>query len=198
MPGRPRDHELERRLLDAAWTLLHDDGYDAVTLSGVATRAGAHRTDLYRRWGSKAALITDALRAHLPPVAEVDTGSLRTDLRAFLTDLDRAWSAGWADGMIGLLADLGRDPRAERAFHAISDERAQPLIDALARAVRRGEVAEVPEPALIGNLLEGPLMHRRAFGTTPMSSQALDTIAAAVHAMLTGAPTRHQDAGRHE
>jgi AcrR family transcriptional regulator len=72
--GRPRDPELEQRLLAAAWQLVTSEGYDALTLTKVATEAKAHRTDVYRRWGSKALLVADAMAAHLPPVPAVDTG----------------------------------------------------------------------------------------------------------------------------
>jgi hypothetical protein len=36
MPGRPRDRELERRLLAAAWGRLTEDSYAALTLIQVA------------------------------------------------------------------------------------------------------------------------------------------------------------------
>ena len=54
MSGRPRDPGLEQRLLSAAWTLLTENGYDALNLTKVAAQAGAHRSDVYRRWPNKA------------------------------------------------------------------------------------------------------------------------------------------------
>ena len=82
MPGRPRDPELDTRLLAAAWSLLTTEGYDALSLTKVAARAQAHRTDVYRRWGSKAQLVADVLAEHLPPVSPVDTGALAGDIRS--------------------------------------------------------------------------------------------------------------------
>ena len=87
MPGRPRDPELERRLLAAAWDLLTEDSYAALTLAQVAVRAGAHRSDVYRRWPTKTRLVADTLAAHLPPVSEADTGSLLSDIRVYVDDL---------------------------------------------------------------------------------------------------------------
>ncbi|SDM33329.1 TetR/AcrR family transcriptional regulator [Allokutzneria albata] len=186
MAGRPRDPDLERRLLAAAWSLLTSQGYDTLTLTQVATRAKAHRTDVYRRWSSKARLVTDALAEHLPPVSEVDTGSLRTDLRAFVDDLAASWSSPWIDGLVGLLADLRHDADADIAFRTMAERRGQPLVNAITRAVRRGEIRAAPDLFLAGDLLEGPLMHRRLFGRQPLTPDYLDAVAQSAHRMLTG------------
>src|SRR3954468_22368206 len=100
MAGRPRDPELEQRLLGAAWSLLRSRGYDALTLTKVAAQAQAHRTDVYRRWSSKAQLVVDVLAEHLPPVSDPDTGTLRSDLRAIIDDFAESWSSSWIDGLM--------------------------------------------------------------------------------------------------
>lgn len=186
MPGRPRDPDLERRLLSAAWSLLTSQGYDALTLTKVAARAQAHRSDVYRRWPSKARLVTDALAEHLPPTSEIDTGSLHSDLRAFVNDLAAAWSSPWIDGLVGLLADLRRDADAEIAFRKLGERRGQPLLNAIARAAQRGEVDDVPDVFLLGDLLEGPLMHRRMLGRHPFTPAYLETVADSAYRLLTG------------
>jgi len=190
MAGRPRDAELERRLIDATWSLLQSRGYTGLTLSDVASEAKAHRTDVYRRWSSKAALVADVLAIHIPPARDVDTGSLLSDLRAFLDDLAAAWAQPWANGIAGFLADVRSDPHAEEKLRAMSVNRSQPLVNAVARAVRRGEISQVPEPSLLGNLLEGPLLHRRLFTGEPFAPEDLDVIAASAHLLLTSSAVR--------
>ena len=185
MGGRPRDPALEARLLSAAWSALTEQGYESLTMSQVAAGAGAHRSDIYRRWPTKAQLVTAALAHHLPPVAAVDTGSLLADLRAILEDLATSWSAPWIDGLVALLADLRRDPQAASAFRELTAHRARPLVDALARAVGRGEVTTTPDPVLTSHLVEGPLMHRRLFLRTPAGPEDLDALARTVHRHLT-------------
>jgi AcrR family transcriptional regulator len=185
--GRPRDPDLERRLLSATWSLLTTKGYDALTVTAVAARAKAHRTDVYRRWPSKAMLVTAALAEHLPPVSEFDTGSLLSDIRAYLEDLAVSWSAPWMDGLVGGFADLRHDIDAEVAFRNMGVERGQPMRDAIDRAVARGELSEVPDLALLGDLLEGPLIHRRMIGRQPLTPEFLDAVARSVHRLFTGA-----------
>ena len=187
MPGRPRDPELERRLLAACWEVLTTDGYDALTMTNVAARADAHRTDVYRRWSSKAMLVADALAAHLPAVRAVDTGSLLGDVQAYVEALAVSWSAPWVDGMLGLTADLSRDPDAELAFRAMAEGRGQHMRDALDRALARGELAALPDQGLVGDLLEGPLMHRRVIARQPLTPEYRATLSRTVHPGFTAA-----------
>jgi AcrR family transcriptional regulator len=184
VPGRPRDRDLEKRLVDAAWHLLASHGYDALTMTKVATEAGAHRTDVYRRWSSKVQLVVDVLDEHLPSIRPRDTGSLSGDIRSYVDCLAASWSAPWMDGLVGALADLRQDPDAELAFAGLAGRRGQAMRDALHRAVARGELAELPDMSLVGDLIEGPLMHRRLIGRQPLTPEYLERLAAATHGVL--------------
>jgi len=187
MLGRPRDIDLDKRLLAAGWSLLQSEGYAALTLTTVASRAVAHRTDVYRRWRTKARLVVDVLDSHLPPISEVDTGELGSDLRAILADFAASWSSSWIDGLVGLTADLQRDPDAELAFRAMAERRGTPLHNAIVRAVSRGEIAENPNISLVADAIEGPLMHRRMIGRQPLTPEYLDAIALVAYRALTTA-----------
>lgn len=190
MTGRPRDADLEKRLLRAAWQLLIRDGYDGVTLPKVAAAAGTPRSSVYRRWSSKAQLVVAVLGEHLPRVPQADTGSLRTDLRAYVDALAGAWAAPWMDGVVGLLGDLRHDPDAELSFLRLGERRGQVARDALLRALERGEIASLPEPGFLGDLLEGPLMHRRLIDRQPFTVAFLDRLANVAHQLAVTADAR--------
>lgn len=185
MSGRPRDPDLESRLLAAAWGILVEESYAALTLAQVAVRAGAHRSDVYRRWPNKVRLVADALNAHLPPVSEVDTGSLLSDLRVYVDDLARSWSAPWMDSVVGWLSDLADDAEAEAAFRAMGLRRGNSLRSSLDRAVERGEIPPAPDGDLISALLEGPLMHTRMVRRHPPTAEFLDAVASAAYRIAT-------------
>lgn len=185
MPGRPRDPELEQRLLAAAWELLGADGYDALTLTRVAAHAGAHRSDVYRRWSTKARLVADVLAEHLPPVSEPDTGALLSDLQAYVDDIAASWSSTWIDGLMGFLADLRRDPDAELAFVAVAMGRGAVVPRALDRAIARGEISELPDLAVLSDILEGPLMHARLLARRELTADYLRHIADAAYRVAT-------------
>src|ERR1700751_5486813 len=75
-------------VLDAALVFLGSEGPHALTVSEVAARAGVHETSIYRRWGSREALIIDALLSASQEFLPIpDTGSLRADLIAFANSL---------------------------------------------------------------------------------------------------------------
>jgi hypothetical protein len=156
----------------------------------VAATAKAHRTDVYRRWSSKAQLVTDVLAEHLPAVHDTDTGSLEGDVGAYLDALAASWSAPWIDGLVGLLGDLRNDPEAELAFRLMAERRGGAMRAALERALARGEIDELPDAGLMGDLLEGPLMHRRMIGRQPLHPDYLDGLGQVVLRLVGARVTR--------
>jgi AcrR family transcriptional regulator len=59
--GRPRDPAIDEAIIVATRARLVRDGYSRMTLGDIAADAGVSRPTLYRRWGSKFELVTDAL-----------------------------------------------------------------------------------------------------------------------------------------
>ncbi|WP_280266613.1 TetR/AcrR family transcriptional regulator [Nocardia wallacei] len=88
--GRRRGEALEAAILDAAWEELNERGYANLTVDSVAQRAGTSKPVLYRRWADKQRLVEAAVvhRNIIRPVTPADTGSLRGDLIATLTELN--------------------------------------------------------------------------------------------------------------
>ncbi|HEU4429507.1 MAG TPA: helix-turn-helix domain-containing protein, partial [Myxococcota bacterium] len=82
--GRPRSGEAHRAILDATLELLQEVGFSALTMEGVASRAGVGKATIYRRWTSKLPLVVEAF-GQLPAFEDVDTGTLAGDLKAMLT-----------------------------------------------------------------------------------------------------------------
>ncbi|UGT63398.1 TetR/AcrR family transcriptional regulator [Nocardia asteroides] len=82
---RRRGDALERALLDAAWSELAEHGYATMTMAGVAHRAGAAKSVLYRRWPGKAELLRAVIEQRVPRLGPTTpTGDLRTDTLAVL------------------------------------------------------------------------------------------------------------------
>jgi AcrR family transcriptional regulator len=91
-PGRPRSDDAKRAILEAAFTLTHERGYENVTAQMIAEAAGAGKQTLYRWWDSKAAIVLDALAEH--GRVDIDAQQQRAiehgDLEAFLITTFRA------------------------------------------------------------------------------------------------------------
>jgi len=141
---RRRGAALEAALLEAAWVELTEVGYPALTMEGVAARAGTGRAVLYRRWSSRSELVLAALKHHQPQFSAAaeppNTGSLREDVLELL----RAMSSRTGEIMAGIsfmFADYyqqtGESPAAWRERFMVDRPSSMPAI--LARAVERGE-----------------------------------------------------------
>ncbi len=60
-PGRPRSVDADRAIIQATLEMLADEGYHALSVEAVASRAGVGKATVYRRWAGKRELVADAL-----------------------------------------------------------------------------------------------------------------------------------------
>lgn len=140
--GRRRDPARDATILDAALAELAESGFAGMTTDAVAARAGVGKAAMYRRWPSKAELALDALArldgATIDPEALPDTGSLRGDLRAILTQQDDVDDERRLRVMVGLAPMLADDERLAAAITGPWTDANRTIIG---RAVSRGEIA---------------------------------------------------------
>jgi len=71
-------------VLAAAIEVLFEDGFDALSIRGVAERAGVHESSIYRHWGTKATSSSTPCLAGWTGGSDSGHGSLRGDLLAAL------------------------------------------------------------------------------------------------------------------
>lgn len=159
-PGRPRDPDIDRSILQATLRLLTAHGYAGMSVEGVAAAAGVGKTAIYRRYPSKAELAAAAVRSVRDDFGPLpNTGSARTDIIQMLTRFQPALQrAGFA--MIGaLLVEERRNPGLLETFRKrVFRPRRREAIKVLQRGVDRGEIRadadlDVAVDALIGSVL---------------------------------------------
>jgi AcrR family transcriptional regulator len=165
--GRPRSEEAHQAILDATLALLAEVGFSALTVEGVATRAGVGKATIYRRWPSKLPLVVEAF-SQLPAFEDVDSRSLSRDLTAMLRQyLEHFLSTPLATVYPSLAAERAHNPQLGELLDPVLKGRRRPLDAALRRAVARGELAEDLDLELASDLLVGPVAVRLFFrGTT--------------------------------
>ena len=83
-PGRPLDPEVDRAILAAAGEIFVRDGFQNMTLPGVADAAGVAKTTVYRRYPNTVELVLATINHLNTDVSAPDTGSARDDLVAVL------------------------------------------------------------------------------------------------------------------
>jgi AcrR family transcriptional regulator len=144
--------------LQAAWEEVRSVGYAKLTMDGVAARAGAARSVLYRRWPNRATLVRAAMRHHLGSLTDdvPDSGELREDLLCVLRRLRKYFEEVGPDIIHGLLTELSDMPQD---VFAVTPGVVTVILQ---RAADRGEVR--PEritpriTALPGNLVRHELL----------------------------------------
>jgi AcrR family transcriptional regulator len=128
-PARPRDSAATRRaLLEAARELFVSEGYDGTTVRAVADRAGVNQALLFRHFGNKEALFTEAMVGRAKDVLEAgpDEELLERTLTSMLTDETRGTelffatlrSAGNPEIAATARDELGR--RYQRVFASLA------------------------------------------------------------------------------
>ena len=148
--SRRRGAELEQAILDAAWAELKDVGYTALTIEGIAARAGTSKTVLYRRWSSRAELVLAAWNQQVPVSLNgpADTGALRSDLFALFTSVAHRVDSMMSEMIAGVMGEAFRHPEViallqERLKTAPLTEGVRAIVR---RAVERGELSPVEVP----------------------------------------------------
>ncbi|MFJ9083047.1 TetR/AcrR family transcriptional regulator [Streptomyces sp. NPDC102384] len=137
--GRYRDPQAHAAVLRAAQELVAELGYHKVTMERIAARAGVAKMTLYRWWPNKAAVITEAVTDQLAPGPQPDTGSVREDARAHVTDLVRTLTLlGDPSIVAGALVERGEAGRAE--LRDLLKAWSEPGAALLRRGIARGEL----------------------------------------------------------
>jgi AcrR family transcriptional regulator len=159
-PGRPRSPEADRAILDAAIDLFVEEGYEGMSIEGVAARAGVGKTTIYRRWSSKEELIVAAIDELIFEVEPLDTGSLRRDLVDLITQLQVVMSSSRAGEVFPRMVPhvAAGTPLGRIYLQRVIGPRFELLRSILARAAERGEIPADVDAELVRGLLIGPII----------------------------------------
>ncbi|MGH2674155.1 MAG: TetR/AcrR family transcriptional regulator [Actinomycetota bacterium] len=189
-PGRPRSPEADRAILDAAIDLFVQEGFEGMSIEGVAARAGVGKTTIYRRWSSKEDLIVAAIDEVIFEVEPLDTGSLRRDLVDLITQLQMVMSSSRAGEVFPRMVPhvAAGTPLGRAYLSRVIGPRFELLRSVLARAAERGEVPGDLDAELVRGLLVGPVMIWKLTGgltrrgARPRAEAIVDTVLAGLRA----------------
>ena len=179
-PGRPRSTVADASIVRATLELLLEDGYRALTMEQVRSRAGVGKATLYRRYGSKQELVTEAIRHLNQPLDRPDTGAVREDIlavaRSVLAGAERVQFASFAPR---LLAESAGDAEMHAIFYEnlVAPRRAV-MADVLRHGVERGELRADLDVELAVDILTGPWVYRLLIsGPNPQAVYRTDPVA---------------------
>jgi AcrR family transcriptional regulator len=148
------DRSRDPAILDAALACLAENGYNATNMNDIAERAGVGKAAIYRRWSSKAALMTDAVVYWRPDLLDnnaPDTGSLSGDFDELVERVKRSdESLVSTDLILRVAVESANDPELASALDHLMLLRGRRVISAILRqAEARGEITSDQDWSLV-------------------------------------------------
>lgn len=147
-------------VLQATGEELNRVGYANLRVDEVAARAGVNKTTIYRRWPTKAILVSDTLDSHFQTERPLpETGSLRGDILAYLTNMVTLSRTAIWRGIFTALS--GRtDPEVEVVARKLYQRERAFRTRLVQRAIERGELPKAVNAELIGDMFSAPILRR--------------------------------------
>ena len=157
----------DRAILETALRLLMEQGYDAMSIEGVAAAAGVGKPTIYRRYASKRELVVAAISSlsdtlALPP----DSGDGRAELFAYLSEMLGILQSNSGFAVLGAMLVKEREDPGLLALlrRQVIEARMAAVAGLLRRGIARGEVrADIPLDAT-AEMLAGAIFARHIAG----------------------------------
>jgi len=168
--GRPRSQQARQEILETAYNLLRDKGFNAVGSHEIAQAAGVSSATLYRWWKSKEEILFDACFEHMKPILAIpETGSGLTRLRGHVLRASEFLVSEEGKVMARVLTGIHEDQRLRRMFlERYVYQRRQIQRAVIEDAISSGELKPTTDPELLIDMLTGHLFFRWLQGHAPL------------------------------
>lgn len=184
---RPAD-EVRADVLAAAGRMLLDTGMGAFTIEAVAKESGVSKTTIYKWWPSKGALALDGyFHAVASTLAFPDTGDIEADLTAQVRAFARLLTTTPAGPVIAeLIGQAQTDPDLSAALlEHYSGPRRALAVEAMRRAITRGQLRDGIDPEVLVDQLWGACYHRLLLPNLPVTEEfATHLVANVLHGVM--------------
>jgi AcrR family transcriptional regulator len=168
---------------------LSEHCYADISVETIAARAGVHKTTVYRRWGSKAELIAEALIGAADSHIQVpDTGSVDVDLRLLARAVQAVLSLPEGAAITrALIVGAMTSPELARLMERFWATRLEAISVIVDRAIRAGQLPAGTDAAALMHAMAAPLYYQLLVTGGPVTESDADLSAAAA---LTAAAAR--------
>ena len=174
--GRPRSEKARAAILRAARELLREGGPAAVTMEGVAARAGVGKPTVYRWWPDRHAVAMAALMdSDAPEAPERRARSSIQALKLQLRAIAERFATPTGRHVTTMIAASDSETEFSKAFrnHFVLARRAEGRV-LLEQAIRDREVRRDLDVEVALDLLYGPLFFRLLMGHAPLDEAFVD------------------------
>lgn len=189
--GRPRDPARDEAIIEATIDLLVREGYDRLSMEGVATAAGVGKATVYRRWSSKAELVIDAMATLKPAIDAIDSGTLDGDLELMIAASCSPGTQRLAQVMVSICSALPREPELLDAFKTrFTEPRIARIAAMLERAQSRGELGDDLDVTMAASLVPSLMLQRALMTGQPAGLAYAQKVVGTVLLPVLGRPPR--------
>jgi AcrR family transcriptional regulator len=173
-PTTDRTARTRTTVLDAAESLVLEQGISGFTVEGLVQRTGIAKTTIYRHWPSRSDLLAATIDSMIEHELAPDTGSVRGDLLTFFVvgarSLERS-SFGKMASLAGIVEAGQRDPEVVAAVKRTSASMLGTIRDLLQRGRERDEIRGDCDLSTAANTLVGAVFIRSVFLDERLSEQ---------------------------
>ncbi|MGH1420501.1 MAG: TetR/AcrR family transcriptional regulator [Hyphomonas sp.] len=164
--GRPRDPELNARVLDAAIELYAAGGWAVFTFDAISRTAKVGKSALYNRWPSREDLLSETLEQRWLSLDSINTGTFRGDIEALAWALFEIFSSPTANVILYLQADSLRYPEVRHARAPYMAGLIKEGRSIVKRGIKRNEISPASDTSLVMDILVGTISNH--ISTTPL------------------------------
>lgn len=161
-------------IIAATVELLESQGAGALSVEGIASRAGVGKQTIYRRWPNAAAVVMEAYRDRIfSPVAPASPSrSARQQLLEDLLGLAERFShPGTRKAFASMAFSAETNPELDDDFRRIVfGPRREAVFELLKIGQARGEIRKDANLEIVADALYGPLIHRLTTGHAALDS----------------------------
>lgn len=157
---------------------LASEGYESVTIEGLAAEAGVSKQTIYRWWSSKAAILGEALlEGSLPSPDLPVTDDLAADLRAWFSAMStQAGDGASVELARALIAVTATDSELGAALNKrLADPIVEQIVARLSAAQRAGDVREDVDAAAVADQFIAMSSYAALLGR-PMDAARVDAV----------------------
>lgn len=177
--GRPRSEAARQAILNAAKALLEEGGLGAVTIEGIAARAGISKPTIYRSWPNAHAVAMAAMiqDGDAKPAAARRGRTAQADLRAQLRRMVDVFATRMGRNVTMMLAASHGETEISKAFrnYFISARREEGR-EIFKRALDEGDVRRDIDVEVALDLIYGPIFYRLLVGHGPLDANFTDGV----------------------
>lgn len=177
--GRPRSSDARAAILRATREILQEDGLTAVTMEGIAARAGVGKPTIYRSWPNAHAVAMAAMMdaKGAAPKQLARTRSSIADLKRQLHGVAEVFASRMGRQVTSMIAAAAADSELSKVFrnHFILARREEGRA-ILTRAIEAKEIRRNIDIETALDMIYGPIFYRLLMGHAPLDAKFTDSV----------------------